>query len=82
MSLHLEPIRVATGSGDEEGRLVLMQDRLVAVLVRLSEQHGPDAGRWFLEAGLGPLAGPDQPSFAGLDEAQDWILRRLDGLRT
>ncbi|WP_336486077.1 hypothetical protein [Methylobacterium nigriterrae] len=79
MSLHLEPVRVATGSGDEEGQLVFDDDRFAAVLVRLSDQHGPDAGKWFFEAGVGRLDGPIHPTFADLSEAQGWITRRLAG---
>ncbi len=53
MNLHLQPVRVRTGS-DEEGLLVFDADqRLVAVLVRLSDAH-EDLGvvrQWFLETG-------------------------------
>ena len=79
MSLHLKPVRVATGSGDEEGQLVFDEERFLAVLVRLSDEHGPDAGKWFFEVGLGRLDGPAHPTFADLDEAQDWISRHIGG---
>ena len=52
-------------------------DRLVAVLVRLSEEHGKKAGRWYLEHGFGKLDGLVQPIFADLDEAQDWVAQRI-----
>ena len=78
MILALEHVRVATGSSDEHGRLVLADGRLVAVLVHLSGEHYKDfAGRWFLEAGFGQLDGPEHPTFVDLDAAQDWIGRRL-----
>jgi hypothetical protein len=76
MTLTLQPVRVAN-SHDEEGLLVLAEDRLVAVLVRLSEEHGDLSGDWFLEAGFGRLDGPHHPTFRDLDEAQDWIARHL-----
>ncbi len=39
MSFHLQPVRVGNGY-DEEGLLVFDQEqRLVAILVRLSDQH-------------------------------------------
>ncbi|GJE45977.1 hypothetical protein [Methylobacterium soli] len=82
MSLHLKPARIATGRGDEDGRLVFDGERLVAVLVQLSDQYGPDAGKWFFEVGLGWLAGPKHPIFANLGEAQDWITRHLAGHRS
>ena len=81
MSLYLQSVRVATGF-DEEGLLVFASDqRLVAVLTHLRDRHGELSGRWFLEAGFGRLDGPDHPTFADLDVAQDWIRRRLAGER-
>jgi hypothetical protein len=53
MSLHLQPICLATSSDDSESQLVFSDDCLVAVLVRLSEFHEEDAGMWYLEAGFG-----------------------------
>jgi hypothetical protein len=50
---------------------------LVAVLVRLSNEHGHEAGMWFLEAGFGPVADPAPPKFADLNEAQVWIQQQL-----
>jgi hypothetical protein len=80
MSLTFEPVRVATGS-DEAGMLVLTDEqRLVAVLVRLSADNEIAPGAWFLEAGFGGLDGPDHPTFADLDAAQDWISARLERL--
>lgn len=47
MNLQLQPVRVANGY-DEEGLLVFVRERLVAVLVRLSDQHAewPADGSW------------------------------------
>jgi hypothetical protein len=77
MSLRLQPVQVATGSDDHESYLVFSDGFLVAVLVRLSDQHEDEAGMWFLEAGFGLISGPEQPPFANLDAAQAWIMRRL-----
>ena len=52
-------------------------NRLVAVLVRLSEEHGRKAGRWYLEHGFGKLDGLAHPVFADLDEARDWLAQRF-----
>jgi hypothetical protein len=77
MSYSLQPVRVATGF-DEEGMMVLDEgQRLVAVLVRLSDSNEVAAGQWFVEAGFGRLAGPHHPTFADLGLAQDWIRQRL-----
>jgi hypothetical protein len=54
--------------------LVLAKGELVAVLVRLDdEMHGVNRGRWFLEAGFGPLLGARPDPFTGLSEAQAWL---------
>ncbi len=70
MSLRLQPVRVGTGTPDTESQLVFADGFLVAVLVRLSDDHGHIAGLWFLEAGFGPVEDPCPPTFADLDEAQ------------
>ncbi|GJD66948.1 hypothetical protein [Methylobacterium frigidaeris] len=54
MSLHLQPVPITTGSGDTESLLVFADGFLVAVLVCLSDDHGDEAGMWFLKAGFGP----------------------------
>ena len=77
MSYSLQPVRVATGF-DEEGMMVLDEgQRLVAVLVRLSDSNEVAPGQWFVEAGFGHLGGANHPTFSNLDMAQDWISQRL-----
>jgi hypothetical protein len=66
------------GTGyDEEGLLVFADDYLVAVLVRLSDEHGDAAGKWFFESGFGRLDDPHHPIFSDLDAAQKYISQRL-----
>ena len=50
MSFTQQFVRVNTGGPDEEGCLLFdNDDTLVAVLVRLSDQHDPEyAGKWLL----------------------------------
>ena len=77
-SLRVRPTRVATRSANEEGRLVLVDGRLVAVLVRLQDAaHGGLVGSWYLEAGFGACADPRPPVFDTLDAARAWVRRRL-----
>ena len=76
MTLVTKPVRVRT-NGDEEGCLVFSDDRLVAVLVRLSEHNEVAPGQWFYETGFGPLDGPDHPTFATLDQARDYVAARI-----
>jgi hypothetical protein len=77
MSLTLQSVRVGNGS-DEEGLLVFDgEQRLVAVLTHLGEQYDGLSGHWYLEAGFGRLEGRDQPTFADLDAAREWMRQRL-----
>lgn len=76
MSLRLQPVRVGTGSDDEDGRLVFRDDALVALLVRLSDNHDGDAGKWFLEAEFSRDCGDPTALFDDLEQAQAWFSRR------
>jgi CRP-like cAMP-binding protein len=77
VTLTLQSVRVDTGSEDEDGLLVFADGRLVAVLVRLSDEHGDKAGRWFLEHGFGRLDGTTHPIFDDIETAQAWIAGRI-----
>lgn len=77
--IELRPIRVRTGSKDEEGRLVLVDGELAAVLVRLDdEMHGADRGKWFLEVSFGPQRRADP--FATLEDAEAWLKEQISPL--
>ncbi len=66
----LAAIQIRTGSSDAEGRLLLVEGQLAAVLVRLDEpEHGSLRGQWFVEAGFERRA-------ALLDAAADQVLER------
>ena len=75
MTLRLEPVLVETGSDDEQGLLVFSNDRLVAVLVRLSDQHDSSAGSWFVESSFGIREA--HRTFTDLTAAQEWISAEL-----
>ena len=76
MTLSLQPVRIETGTADEDGCLVFAGNRLVAVLVRLSDHHEDVAGHWYYEHGFGPYDGPAHPVFTTIEAAQDWIEQR------
>lgn len=77
MTFTLQAVLVATDS-DEEGMLVFDgKKRLVAVLTHLGDQYGRVSGHWYLETGYGRLDGPNHPTYATLDAAQDWLSQRL-----
>jgi hypothetical protein len=75
MNLVFTPVRVATGSDDEEGLLAFAGERLVAVLVRLSNMHDDLAGSWFVEASFG-LRDKHQ-TFTDLPSAEAWIRKHV-----
>jgi hypothetical protein len=77
MSLTLQSVRVETGSPDEEGCLIFASEKLAAVLVRLSAEHGEKAGGWYVEKGFGRLDAPSHPMFPDLQAAQDWICQQI-----
>jgi hypothetical protein len=81
VSVMLADVKVNTCSDDQDGRLVFADERLVAVLVRLSDRHGENAGHWYVEHGFGPLDGRAHPTFDGLDAAEAWIAMRLERTR-
>jgi hypothetical protein len=75
MKLEIKPIEL-DHDDDTEGRLILHEGRLAAVLSQLSDQHAGRSGRWFVECGFGPLARCGM-EFESLDDAQSWIAERL-----
>jgi hypothetical protein len=73
MNLLLRPVRLANGI-DEEAMLVFGEDeRLLAILTHLGDEHGASSGHWFLEVAFGRFYGREQPTFPDLDAAQNWI---------
>ncbi|RXF67943.1 hypothetical protein [Hansschlegelia zhihuaiae] len=76
--IEFQPVKVATGSADEEGRLVFHEGKLIAVLVRLDDaNHGPALGQWSLEAGFNGVDSTKPPLFANLAAAERWIGRQI-----
>ena len=76
MTFTLEQVQVSTDSADQEGRLVFTDGLLLAVLVRLSDQHTDNSGLWFLEAGFGVVADKEAPLFPDLDAAVRWLAQK------
>ena len=69
MRLTTQEVRLGNGSPDDDGRLVFAENRLVAVLVRLGDLHGEEAGHWFLETGYGRTARLNHKVFPDLNAA-------------
>jgi hypothetical protein len=82
-AIAFQSIAIAAQSIDDEGRLVLVDDRLAAVLVLLRDDvHGEHRGCWFLEAAFGDFAGGAHTLFESLDAAARWFsAERADPLQ-
>lgn len=73
-----EPLLVNTASQDEQGYLLFVDDKLLAVVVRVERDDELDDtlwGRWCLEAAFGPCqyAGASL-TFAAPEEALEWAV--------
>ncbi len=79
--ISFQPMRVLIDGHDSEGYLVLADDQLAAVIVRLDgEWHDATSrGLWHLEAGFGKCATPpyDMPLWATPEEAGLWVAAKL-----
>ncbi len=75
-----QPMRVLIDGFDSDGRLILADDQLAAVIVLLdAEHHAEDRGKWHLEAGFGKCAvnSANAPLWSTPEEAGAWVERTL-----
>lgn len=76
-----QPMRVLIDGHDAEGRLILANDQLTAVIVRLDgKTHGAALrGRWHLEAGFGKcdMGQANAILWGTPEEAGRWVEERL-----
>lgn len=78
MRIEFTPVAVATDSADREGYLMLADDELVGVIVKLAgREHGKLQGAFYLEAGFGRCAVMPSETFASLENAGAWARSRL-----
>ena len=63
LDVSFQPMRVLIDGYDSEGRLILADGQLTAVIVRLDGEHHDleRKGRWYLEAGFGRCNIRDAP---------------------
>jgi hypothetical protein len=83
----LQPMRVLIDGFDSDGRLILADGQLAAIIVRLdAEHHTPDLrGQWHLEAGFGKCAvvPADTLMWDTPQDAAAWVKEKLrDRTRT
>jgi hypothetical protein len=75
LDISFQPLRVLIDGHDSDGRLILADSQLAAVIVRLNGEHHDleRKGRWHLEAGFGKCNIRDAPLFKTPDEAGAWV---------
>ena len=72
-NLSFQPVTLDSRETDADAMMVFRGEKLVAVLTRLDELHGPLRGRWFVEAMfMDNLSAPDD-TFAQLAHFEQWI---------
>ena len=79
LDISFQPMRVLIDGHDSEGRLILVNGDLAAVIVCLQgEYHNlEDQGCWNLEAGFGRCSVRDAPLFKTPEEAGVWVEQTL-----
>ena len=79
IDISFQPMRVLIDGHDSEGRLILVNGDLSAVIVRLDGQtHDPEhKGLWNLEAGFGRCSVRNAPLFKTPKEAGVWVEQTL-----
>lgn len=75
LDISFQPMRVLIDGHDSEGRLILADSQLAAVIVRLDGEHHDleRKGLWHLEAGFGKCNIKGAPLFKTPDEAGVWV---------
>jgi hypothetical protein len=75
LDISFQTMRVLIDGHDTEGKLVLVDGRLAAVIARLDGKAHPskDRGQWHLEAGLGKCAVRTTHLFKTPEDAGAWV---------
>jgi hypothetical protein len=81
VDISFRPSRVLIDGHVSEGKLILADAQLAALIVRLDgEHHAPEhRGCWRLEPWLSKCAVSTAPLFRTPEEAGDWVRQRLTG---
>ncbi len=82
MKITWKPVCVGVGNRDEDGRMVMLNGKLVAILVHLTGPYETPELRdkWFVEAGFGPLLGRHE-LFSTWEEAEAWVHQHYEAER-
>jgi hypothetical protein len=81
LKISFQPMPVLIDGHASEGRLILADSQLAAVIVRLDGEHHDleRQGLWHLEAGFGKCNTRDARLFRTPDEAGAWVEQVLTG---
>jgi hypothetical protein len=81
LDISFQPMRVLIDGHDSEGKLILADNQLAAVFVRLdgNSHDSEHKGLWHLEAGFGKCNLRDAPLFKTTEEAGAWVQTILTG---
>jgi hypothetical protein len=82
MTFSFEPVSLDASNGDDEGRLVFRDGRLLAVVSCLGKGHGDAVGRWFVEAVFSAAAFPFHETMLDLAEVEARLASALGAERT
>jgi hypothetical protein len=79
LDISFQPMRVLIDGHDTDGYLVLADNQLAAVFVRLDGTYHDleHKGWWHLEAGFGKCNTRNAPLFKTPDEAGTWVEQTL-----
>jgi hypothetical protein len=79
LKISFQPMRVLIDGHDSEGRLILADGQLAAVIVCLDGEHHDREckWRWHLEAGFGKCNTRDARLFRTPEEAGAWVEQTL-----
>ena len=79
LDITFRPMRVLIDGHDSEGKLILADGQLAAVIARLDGKahRSKHRGWWHLEAGLGKCAVRTTHLFKTPAEAGDWVRQTL-----
>ncbi len=77
LTIRFQPIRLADHRDGEDALLGLVNDHLMAVLVRVADDQLPaDQQGWYLEVGFGPCRG-EGLLFPVLKAGEAWIRQQI-----
>jgi hypothetical protein len=73
MAVSFQPITLDGNAPDSEAMLVYRNERLLAVLVCLSDIHGELTGQWYVEANFGEMPVVHPPAFETIEQFTKWL---------